>query len=482
MQQDFSGIWQTASPYGHYRPVFGSWLWLLDHLLPTRPAVYALVGCLPILLTLFLTYRLVQTWLPSEPALWAALLACLHPLRQPHYFWMSGQIDSWLLVFQLLILSKAARILQQKKRSWSSIVMIAVGSMLAYWIKETSLLLIPLVLLFPGLGRWRTRWLPALAVALGSAIAVAVARLVMGHFGRGGTILHFAGWQKVIHYPFKLIWPVDLRGLKIAAQQSGDYLPLYGYLFLILLAFLLIFMVLRKNRKVWLYAALLFIAAGACVAVVDNDSRGLALGVVGISVLLAGWVHELEAVSARFGIPSIFLFLMITWGGNWIKAERAWREAKQYSMLFTQTISRVMDRIGRHRMIVMVNSLESIQNTAWCADMSLYPQCGVHLQSMNTPTLYGTVQAAISDSSCVFNALDQAYFTRSNNASWTGIVNLRYGRAAYPTEFTWIPDKCDVNFWGCGEAVYLFWDGQGFREWPLPVAATPETTRPPGQF
>jgi len=91
-------VWGSRSPFRHYRPTFGTWLWTLSQLGVHGPAPWALAGLVLGAATGALARLAVRPHMSASGASLVGLLVYLNPLRQQHVYWLSGQLGDGPLV------------------------------------------------------------------------------------------------------------------------------------------------------------------------------------------------------------------------------------------------------------------------------------------------------------------------------------------------------------------------------------------------
>jgi hypothetical protein len=361
-------IWTQTSPFFHYRPLFGVWLWLVDLLGFSTPIALAIAGLVPIFVSASLAYHLFKNWLSPPWAFIAALMFMLHPMRHSHYLWISAQIDSWCLALSLAAIVAGLNLAGTKQRFMLKAISIALLSAAAFWCKEIAALIPIFILLLPASYGWKKRLLPAAMSASGLVLATLVALMVMQGPGRGIWLVESIRLFHLLYYPIQFIFPMDITTFLIYSRQSGnDFFIAVAIAVSVGFALLFLYMLYRYRRS-WIYAAVVFMAAAALIFIIEKSHRGLGFGVAGMALFVAG---SLQTVRPSFLRIIILLMLFTTWAFAWQLNQTSWLCAKQYGKRINNAYSELRQTYGPDRHLVILGPMWSVNQVAWPVNIPL---------------------------------------------------------------------------------------------------------------
>ncbi|MBD3386286.1 hypothetical protein GF407_15355 [candidate division KSB1 bacterium] len=362
-------IWTQTSPFFHYRPLFGVWLWLVDLLGFSTPFALTLAGLLPIFISASLVFHLFKNWLSPRWALIAALLFVLHPVRHSHYLWISAQIDSWCLAFSLAAIVAGLDLAAKKQRLLLvKATGVALLSAAAFWCKEIAALVPLLILLLPTSCNWKNRLLPAAMSASGLALAALAAMMVMQGPGRGILLVESMRLFHLLYYPIQFIFPMDITTFLIYSRQSGNAFLITAAIILSVGFALLFLYMLYRFRQSWLYAAVVFMTAAGLIFIIEKSHRGLGFGVAGMALFIAG---SLQTVKITFVRIAVLFILFTTWAFAWQLNQTSWLCAKQYGKRVYKVYSELRQTYGPDRHLVILGPMWSVNEIAWPVNIPL---------------------------------------------------------------------------------------------------------------
>ena len=457
-------IWSEPSLYGHYRPFFGTWLWGFKNVGLDQPIPLTIAGIMVILLSFFFAFRLFGYWLEKNTAFLAAVILTIHPLREPHFFWLSAQIDSWCLALSLGCLFIALKFRAEKGRNVSAMILIPGLTLFACMCKEIALLLPLLVFILPGQCPVRRRFSTAVLSGIG-AMLYALSTLIL--FTRKANFVFLVkGFQlkKLLYYPHQLFWPTDLSDLAMKARLNGEFLPLLLLAFFILIMLLFLgWICLRFRKENWVLAGLILVLAGAAVCIFDSDHRGLGLGCAGIAVILAGAAPRLQPKKTIFFSLLTINVLAISWLPCWLQYHDAWRDAKMYSRILTNDIRDTRNRIGPSYFLVALGTPLSIKGSIWPSYVEELDECSISLSQIKVAKGMGKLQAEkIQNGLYRLKTADMNPFSNvSPSYEGSGVVEAFILKGKYvfsleydPLLFNWFHSDCSRV------PYFLYWNGK----------------------
>jgi hypothetical protein len=324
-------IWTEQSIHKDYRPVFSSWLWLMQRAGADSPSGLALGRVLLFLAAAALAYWALTPLLPSRAALLAAAIVAVHPARVQHLLWSSAAADAICLCISMVCLGATLRAYLRRPSPWLPGVAVLVSCALAPLSKEIGLALPLMVLALPCAAGWMRRLAVTAAAAAGTALALFAALPVLDGAGRPGAIIAAGGGSRILTYPVRLLWPGDQELWFSRAALHGDYLPIAtAGLAAAVAALLLLFAWRGRYLSAWAGTGTLLVLLGLLPWLIRNEDRGIGLGVVGIGVLIAGAVSRREGFSSNRA-ALLLVILAIAWTPLWIRWEGRWLEASRLS-------------------------------------------------------------------------------------------------------------------------------------------------------
>ncbi len=320
-------IWTEPSLYHNYRPVFSSWLYLMQSIGADSPGGLALGRLLLFLAAAALTYWALIPVLPRSAALLAAAVVGLHPARQQHLFWSSAAADAICLCLSILCLGIVLRAWLHRSVPWVHGLAVAAISALAALAKEVGAALPILVIALPYAVSWRRRLAMAAAAAAGSLVALPGIMAA----GQPGAILAAAGSSKILTYPLRLVWPGDQESWFLRAALHGEPMPIAVAGIATAVAIALLALAWRgRYLSACAGTGALLVALGLLPWLIRHEDRGIGLGVVGIGVLIAGALFQKKGSSSNRAAV-ILLVLAIAWTPLWLRWESRWIEASRMS-------------------------------------------------------------------------------------------------------------------------------------------------------
>jgi len=327
-------VWSEPSPFEHFRPVFGSWLWGLDLLGASTPSAWLLAGVALSCLAAGAAAWTFRALLPAPQALLAATVLFIHPARHEQIFWSSAQIDTLCLAISLACLGVVLRRPGDgaggvPRSSFAGLMLLALLTALAVLTKEIALLLPVLIAVLPAGASRRERMTEAAASGAGAFCAVLAAGRVMGGAGRSRLILTHAGGLTVLQYPLRLLWPAA-EGVRTPdpAYWSGwrALAPALVATAALILGVSLIWK--HHGGRGWVRVGIFLIAASWLVWGVTPNDRGLGLGCAGAALLFAGGLGAVK--TGRSAVPAMALLVVAgSWSLLWAGRERLWSESSR---------------------------------------------------------------------------------------------------------------------------------------------------------
>lgn len=324
-------IWSAPSPYAHFRPVFGTWIWLLAGLGCSSPAALAAAGVGLGVVAAGLTYGLLRQRFSPDIAAVGAALVMVHPLRREHLFWASAQIDLLCFVLCLAALLLCARGL--RRHGWVQLLWLSLLTALACGCKETAGAL-PVLALFIAPRGARLR--AFVASLLGALASFAYAFHSLQGLGRAGGLVRRASLRNLVSYPARLALPGDWSYQHLArGLQAGDghAIALVALTALLAGAGLWGIAALRRTRGFGVAMALL--GAGALAWFVGPSDRSIWFGLVG-----AAWLACLGLESKRSRTAWVLACMVPLWIAIWSDATVRFRLAQRQSSAITQALAR----------------------------------------------------------------------------------------------------------------------------------------------
>jgi len=420
------------------------------------------------------TFWAIRPFVSWPAALLAATVVCLHPAREQHLLWVSGGIDALCLVLSLLCLGVAARALRRDRCGAIVIVVLAVTTSLAVLCKEIALLLPLIVALLPGSTSRRHRMTCAAASALGLAIAGLATFAVLSGSSRAADLFGAAAPHALWLYPSRLIWPGDLETWLMAAKQDGSYSSLFAIALVTAVATGVLAWLWRSRiRSPCARIALLLILAGSLPWIIQQKDRGIGLGVVGVSLLIAG-----AALRRRDPSPWIASIVVVvlaaSWAPLWLQQEADWTRASMLSRKVASSVREWKAEVGNGKLLVGIGGPS---NVGWTCEVSgiseVYP-CGFDLLSVIGPDPLTPLELEVNDRSARMRASSTGNTVlrwRGSAVTSVGVVEVRkdnagYTRSAVLDPASWHPL---AELRGCKGVDARVWDGEGFA--PLPAGA-----------
>lgn len=385
----FRAIWTEPSLYHNYRPVFSSWLLLMQTIGADSPCGLALGRLLLFLAAAAMTYWALTPVMPSGAALLAATVVGLHPARQQHLFWSSAAADAICLCLSILCLGIVLRAYRHRSVPWIHGVALAAVVALAVLSKEIGAALPLLVIAVPYAVSWRRR----LALATAAAVWTVLALPALLGAGQPGAILAAAGSSRILTYPVRLFWPGDQESWFYRAAVHGELLPIVTAGLLAAGAATLLVLAWRgRYLSAWAGTGALLVALGLLPWLIRNEDRGIGLGIVGIGVLIAGAVYPKEG-SSPLRAAALLFFLVVSWFPLWLRWDARWIEASRLSEAVISSGQSWREETGAGPLLVALGAPARVGWHGEVAGVRELDSCAIDLLGQVGPHTVGPVEA-----------------------------------------------------------------------------------------
>lgn len=457
-------IWSEPSPYGHYRPFFGTWLWGFKILGIYQPIPLTIAGIMVVLLSLFFAYRLFGYWLEKNSAFLAAIILTIHPLREPHLFWLSAQIDSWCLALSLACLYFALKFRNDSSGFFSAAILIPLLTLSACMCKEIALLLPVLIFVLPGKPSFFRKASAAVCSAVGALLYTGGTFMLFPRKESIVFLLRGFNLKKLINYPHQLFWPTDLSGLVMKARLDSEYFGLlFLFIIILLVTIFLAWSCLRFYKEQWVLSGIILLLAGAAVCSFDSDHRGLGLGCAGMSIILAGAItHWQSRKSVAISITAITL-IAAAWIPCWLPFHYAWVDAKIFSRILTEDVLDARKKIGQPRFLVALGTPLNIKGSVWPSYVEELDECSISLLQVKSAEGMGKLQAEKIQNGRY--RLKTAYRNPFANVSpayeGSGVVVGSMSKGKYIFSLDYDPLRFNWYHSDCSRVPYfMYWNGK----------------------
>lgn len=449
-------VWSEPGPFGDWRPLFGTWLWLVDHLGLSTPPGLAAAGLVLWWITGAILVVALRPVFDSKSAWLAGALLLVHPGRHEHLFWISAQTDALWVLFGLLALSSCTRDRPRGVSLWGTFV----ASALAASTKEAAALVVLLVALYPGRPRPRASvFAAALGVGLVSLVRLSVvepsryldvARTAVGHI------------HKVILFPSRLTLPIDFS--RVGDLRGGDPVRITVLALGTLSAILLLVSIWRRRAEPSARAAIVLILGGGLAWLITPQERSVGIGACGAAVALAvmaaageapRWVRTLLVGLVAFGWPPL-----------WLARERQWIDAQRIGREVAVAARAWRHEVGPRRFLIALSTPVSVRGavtpTLWEVD-----PCAIELAQIGAVDA-GARPRVEPRSRGRFDIVLPAngIFARSDCSDAIGVA---CERRRWAHRATLDPARLAAAFARpaeCGATDVRWWDGTAFRPPP----------------
>jgi len=389
-----SRVWSAPSPFRHYRPVFGSWIWMQITVGAVSPGALGLGSMLLFACSGALAYWSFRFQSGSGIALITATVVCLHPAREQQMFWVSAGIDALCLCFSLVCLGLVARAFHRGRCGPLIAIQLFVATAMAALSKETALLLPGLILLWPVRSSRYVRAWCVVSSAAGGAFAALCGVAVLGGSGRIGGLLSTSGAPATLFYPSRLIWPGNLADWMMRAKLLGEPLPLVtaGLAGLAMTGWML-WVVRSRIEREWARTGLLLVFAGLLPWIVRQEDRGIGLGVAGLGLLLGGILTE-RGRNRRWLPATVLAVLALIWTPIWIQRHASWLRAAEISQRIARSVVGWRDQVGPDELLIAFGSPAKVDWTCDVLSASEVDPCSLGLLSLLGPGALEPLQLA----------------------------------------------------------------------------------------
>jgi len=252
--QIFSGnVWSFMGPQGvsnYYRPLMHTLNMATFAVFGLRPWGFHLVSLLLHLGCCLMVYGIGRKLFDDRVGFWGALLFAVLPIHTEAIAWVAANAD---LAFTLLVLS-SFYLFMEGRDVWAAALFLP-----ALLTKETSIMLLPILALYPREQRWRALWYFSLPLALYLALRVrALGGLTMVQneyvlpiAQQLMSMVYLAG-----NYIFRLIWPLPFSVFHVfyPVTTPAD-LRLWGGLASIAAASATVLWLWRQDSPLWFACA-----------------------------------------------------------------------------------------------------------------------------------------------------------------------------------------------------------------------------------
>ncbi|MBI1873575.1 MAG: tetratricopeptide repeat protein [Acidobacteria bacterium] len=216
----------------YYRPVAIVSFMLDAQIGGTSPAIYHLTNVvLHAVVTVFLFRTLTRMGGAPIGALVASLIFAVHPANVQTVCWIMGRNELLLAAFSLIAFGSFIQNLRGRRRSWLVVHALAFAG--AVFSKESGVVLLPLIVLYPvlwqsedGLAN-RTRFSPVILLAVVDVGVVAIWWWLRRAALAGGPVAEPTSWQtlaanapQVFSYLEKIVFPFRLNPMPGADRTS----------------------------------------------------------------------------------------------------------------------------------------------------------------------------------------------------------------------------------------------------------------------
>jgi hypothetical protein len=440
-------VWTTPSPFWHFRPVFGTWVWLLRAIGATSPSAFALAGLMLQLLACLLLFFALRPRFDVGLSAIGAVLVLVHPARRESLFWASAQIDLICFGLCMAVLSLSQR---SSQRRWPQGT-IALLACLAFWAKETAIAL-PLIVWLTASPS--TRRYAALASGLGVAAAAVSSGAVLRGVGRVGS-LQLQPWSILTYLP-RLLAPsaYGYRELisDVARGDGGAALSLVGAA-LSTLGVLWLVWSTRLERDWGL--ALVMIGVAAALFSVEAVDRSIWFGVIGVVWLVCLLARRSDRRASVF-----IVLMMLSWPWLWCDAWRRFSLAQHIS----RDLERATAELPSHRLLFLLGVPERIARAAWIASPLVDHVC---MRSVAPLTSLAVMKPRSSltqsDGRLLLHPLGE-HVRASCASAWPAVTcSSPDVRIDVHQTVTFFSDDAAQ----CGSAAWFHWDGQRFVQLEL---------------
>jgi hypothetical protein len=414
-------IWTQPSPFRHFRPAFGTWLWVLLKLGVGSPTGLAVAT-----LALFLAGGALAFWafrplLEPPFALLASTLVLIHPARQQQLFWTSAGIDALGLLLSLVAIGLALRLYRRDSVSPIVLGFVALSTALAVLSKEIALALPGILVLLPGSATAVRRLAVGGASAGGAAVAAAAWLAVIGGGGRPAGMVPTLGSPAALLYPSRLVWPGDFHDWAYQAKLDGGVAAPLAVA-AVTAAAVVVLALASRGRAIApvAYTGLLLAGAGWLPWLIRQDDRAIGLGVVGIALLIAGAVRFRSGARPWLG-PTVVIVLALAWSPLWVRWEARWLEASRLSGRIVHSWQAWRADESTGALLVAIGAPSMVGWTCEITGVGEVDPCGLDLFAVLGPSPAPPVETALDGVSGLLHV------------STTGGSVLRWGQQPAPS-------------------------------------------------
>jgi len=459
-------LWTRPSRFYHFRPIYGLFLLVHTHTGLATPLGFVFSGILLAGLTTILAYKIFNEWLQDKGAAFiASVFFTIHPIRHPHYFWASAQIDSLCLVLCLLALVIGFKYANSERRSGCYPAVLALLAAAATLVKEIALIL-PVLLFFTLKPCKRRKRLSAACASLvGILCASFIGYLVLHGQGRAGYLVQKASLMRLWHYPDALLGFFGRFDLLMQARITGNYLNVVLRLTLALLLCLLLLAVLyQQRRSTWAMPAFLLLTIGAMIAIIDFDCRGLGLGGAGLALAFAGGGKTIFVRKMKLMLL-IVLPVLTFWSLSWIHLEKVWRSAKLYSASVTDELARQRALHGPEHCLVFVGLISDMRYDVWPVDVTVLDECAMQTAMIRNyqAGMKITVQKLENRLYRLQAAEGSCFYIPCRPIPEIGITEVECRAGRYVTSLICKTESYSNAPNDCDSPIFILWDGSEFK-------------------
>lgn len=344
----------SADPYGHFRPTFHAWLWLMDLLGMSDTRAIGLTGLVLQFVLVALVFGLLRAWMGTRAAAFGAAIVAIHPLRQDHWFWVSAQIDLLCLIFVVATLWLGVRALGSKP-TFTALVALALTTAVGSLAKESALALpLALFLLPVSNAGFRRRSLVAISSGLGASIAaIASVAVLNGVGGHTSNLLQNPDFLRLIRFPLRVILPFDWRLLWYTFQTDPKLTSFWPFVALGLGAAAIVVLsaiAWRTRQTPTTQLSVILAVWAAAIWAIHEPDWSLGIAAVSLAALLGG---ILDRASSRSGLI-LMIALCVLWGPRWWQCFQEWRATDVYTAHLEESLDDWRTRVPRHQHLVVL--------------------------------------------------------------------------------------------------------------------------------
>jgi hypothetical protein len=344
----------SSDPYGHFRPTFHAWLWLLDLLGVSSAGGIGLASLLLQVLLVALVFGLFRSWVGTRAAAMGAAIVGIHPVRQDHWFWVSAQIDMLCLLFVVATLWLGVRALRSKP-SVPTLVALAVTTLAGSLAKESALAL-PLAIFFLPVfnAGFRRRLLAATCSSVGASIAVIASVVVLsGIGGHTSKLLQNPDFVRLIRFFLRMLLPFDWGLLWYTFQTDARITALWPLVALGLSAAAIVVYAVaawRTRQTPTTQLSVILATWAATIWAIHEPDWSLGIAAVSLAALLAG---ILDRASSRSGLI-LMVALCFLWGPRWWHCLREWRATDVHTAALEESLDDWRTRVPMDQHLVVL--------------------------------------------------------------------------------------------------------------------------------